>query len=169
MDSVFSPCEIMDKLKIIWEKDNHSEIMGEYISLKTFSPFCPLRQMERIQWYKGSNYHFCAFRSTEWAPSQCLLVHRFSQGLFILLCTCSNNVYIANKQNFEIKITLSVLDIVCWFYPVTVLKVFSFRHMTSAVVCWGGCRSTAACFQKIVIKPKYFYFLFYAFRLVFRL
>ena len=48
LNSVFLPCEIIDKIKIIRGKHNHNEIMGDYISWKTFPPLCPLRQMARI-------------------------------------------------------------------------------------------------------------------------
>lgn len=44
---VFPPRRIMDKIKITCVKRNHNEIMGDYISLGTFSTFYPLRQMAR--------------------------------------------------------------------------------------------------------------------------
>ena len=121
---VFLPCEIIDKIKIIRAKHNHNEIMGDYISWKTFPPLCPLRQMARIWWHKGSNHDFCAAHSTEWAPSQCLLVHWFSKGIFVLLCTCSNHTNVASEQNLEIKINLCFLDIALDFIQSLFLGVF---------------------------------------------
>lgn len=141
--------------------------MGDYVSQKAFPPFCPLRQMARIRWYKGSNHDFCAAHSTEWAPSQCLLVHWFSKGLFVLLCTWSNHTNVANEQNLEIKITLCVLDIGFNFIQSLFLDVFILAcDICGHVMGWlpehySLPSKNSSKLKKKVVKSKYFYFLFW--------
>lgn len=140
----------MGKIKITFEKTWDRE---NYTCLGTFY-FLPFKT-------DGKSYMKCAVRAVTMTPvplvapsGQPVNTCKFIDCLkvFSSYFVPAPTTHVANKQNFEINITLRILDlVVIWFLVVTVFKLVS----SGMCPLWcevRDCRRAVPCLQTILGK-----------------